>query len=84
MSIVRFTGKISGDGECFAFEVDEEVFKEIAGEEEYQMQLEVRNSYLEDRLPPPTKWLLYPSHIFGYKGIVSVCVETKLVEEQSC
>lgn len=64
-------GKPSGDGECFCFEVTEEEYRRVCGDESWKLELETFAIDDEDarecgREPiPPSKrcWRIYPSEI---------------------
>ena len=64
-SEVTFEGTESGDSECFCWEVDEETFREIVGEESYQNELDTRAdiSGLENE-----PWRIYPGEVTGRVG----------------
>jgi len=81
--VVEFEGLATGDGGCFCFEVDEETYRKIMGERDYQIELAYRR---EEPFSAPKHWWVYP--MFGvteegkrYK--VRVEVEEKSQQEKS-
>ena len=67
---VSITGTPSGDGECFCFEVTEEEYRRICGEESYNIEKECRKNslYCHD----PNVWFVYPGDLFGYHNKIHV------------
>ena len=59
---VEFTGKISGDCECFCWEVTEETFKSICGVREWMDEKKEREEeLLEHGYVRP--WRIYPGNV---------------------
>ena len=59
------SGKLSGDLECWCLEVTEDTYREIVGEEIYQLELHDRK---QDRVRSDI-WRLYPDDIFYALGV---------------
>lgn len=65
--IIEFEGLISGDGECFCFNVDRETFIRLMGEE--PSIYDYSEFDLNDNgniVPKGNKFRVYPGAIFGY------------------
>jgi hypothetical protein len=68
---VKFKGKITGDCECFCWEVSEETYKEICGVEAWKQEKEFRESCQQDLRAigqdpgeiDSIEWLIYPSDV---------------------
>ena len=74
---IKFTGKPSGNGECFAFEVSEDVYKNLLGEERWKEEVEYRNSMKSDNFDIDERWLIYPDSLFTGKKKINVEITIK-------
>ena len=82
MSEVEFEGIPSGDCECFCWEVTEEQYRIIVGEENYQREKEDRKeSWHENRMKemgnPPSPWRIYQIDLIESMGL-NPFVSTKM------
>ena len=73
--MIEITGKISGDNECWCFEVDGETHKKIVGERDHNIENEYRKESFArgDFIDRP--WNLYPSDILEACGIPYDCMD---------
>ena len=67
--MIEFTGKISGDNECWCFEVDENIYKEIVGERNYEIEKEYRKEAVHTGNFSSAPWRLSPADILEACGI---------------
>jgi hypothetical protein len=72
---IEFEGIPSGDCECFCWEVTEEQYKDIVGEESYKMEKEFRaESWHEKRMKeighPPSPWRIYDIELLDKMGLM--------------
>jgi len=67
MKKIEFYGKSTGDGECFCWDVGEETYKEICGEEDWKIETEIKEELKE--LHMDSRWLLYPGAIFTDRNV---------------
>ena len=75
MPEIEFEGTPSGDCECFCWEVTEEMYKAIVGEESYQMEKEYREESIhEQRMNemgnPPSPWRIYNIDLLSKMGLM--------------
>jgi hypothetical protein len=59
MKEIEVEGFITGDGECWCLDVSEEQYIAICGQEDYELEMSVREG------EPGERWLLYPGQIFA-------------------
>jgi hypothetical protein len=72
---LEFEGIASGDCECFCWEVSEEEYIKVCGEEDHQRELQYRRKTYEEQKEwmkeehntPPEKqrWTIYPNDILN-------------------
>ena len=65
MDSISFEGEASGDCECFCWDVDEETYRKIVGEQEYWSEKDLREEAGWNTNNEP--WRIYPNHII--KGL---------------
>ena len=73
--IVKFIGKLSGDNECFCWEVDAKTFKNITGKEltEFDyVNIVYDNGDYTKPIPVGNEVRLYPNDVFGLDDSDSV------------
>lgn len=72
MAKFTFIGKPSGNGECFAFEVSEETYKAVCGEERWKEEIQYRKEMKVDNFDIDERWLIYPDSLFHGKKKINV------------
>jgi len=66
MKEVEVTGRMSGDCECFCFDVTEEEYRRIVGEKFYQLEKKYREEgkgTFNHEFEQP--WRIYPTDLLG-------------------
>jgi hypothetical protein len=72
---MKVIGKITGDGQCWCMEVSEEQYRQIVGEEMYQIEKQYRKELENDEfaknlheLSGSNRWLIYPGDLMRAIG----------------
>lgn len=66
---VSFEGICTGDGECFCWEVTEEVYKSIIGEEAFENEMRFRKELEEDGVEYKKPFRIYPADLLEKIGV---------------
>jgi hypothetical protein len=75
------TGRPGGDGECWHFEVTEEEYRRIVGEEHFQVEKKWRDKGLSEiYFPAPGYWTLGPSDLLMAAGVESTPLITLSIQ----
>jgi len=80
-----FQGKISGDGECFCWQVSSDEYRRIMGVKAYKEELSYRKECAkemnEDYDESELNWFIYPGDIVGYNYLYNEYKFTVTIED---